>query len=159
MLQIKRTWDLELILGVLHDPRVWTTITEDNVTEFIPDVIKEAWLCVFTEKEVVGLYRLHSVSQVAFEVHINILPEFRDEFATESVRLFYRWCLDNVPDCLKLQCTIPKKYRNVYLFAKAAGMTNEGFRRASYLKNGKLLGQNLLGITREEVVTFLEEIE
>lgn len=157
ILQIKRTWDVELIFNVLHNEIIWGAITEDEAGEFYPEVIKEIWLCLYTEEYIVGVYRLHAVNSITWQIHINILPKYRKEHSDESVTLVYRWCLENIIGrFLKMVCVIPKKYKNVYRFAKSHGFQDEGFNRDSFLKDGIIQGQHLLGITGTEIETFLK---
>ena len=56
----------------------------------------------------------------------------------------------------KINVTIPENQVKVINFAKKVGFKKEGLNRDSYLKDGKLYGQQNLGITRKEIGVYLD---
>jgi hypothetical protein len=84
-----------------------------------------------------------------------MIPEFRGKYSELSGKAIFEWCLENI-EFHKLNATIPQKYKNVYHFTKGFGFKDEGFDRDSHLKDGKLMGRYRLGITKQEILDFLE---
>lgn len=139
----QRTLDVGLCMDVMH--AMWDEISEDGVDEFFPDVINEHWV----QMEEIGLYRLHQLNAVTYQIHAFILPEHRDK-AKESGVAILKWCLDNL-DFNKLIAEIPMKYPNVYHFTKHQRFKDEGINRGSFLKDGKIWDTWRLGLLKEEI--------
>ena len=68
--------------------------------------------------------------------------------------------IDYSPDKYqKLVAQVPVIYPNVIKFTEMAGFQQEGTNRASYRKNGALYDQIWLGITRDEIKSFLKVLQ
>jgi len=141
-----RTLDAGLCIDVMKS--MWDDISEDGVESYAPDVINEFWVEILLD-ETLGLYRIHQLTSVCYQIHAFILPEHRDH-AKESGRVILQWCLDYLT-FNKLIAEIPKKYENVYHFTKNQGFKDEGVNRQSFLKDGKLWDTWRLGILKEEI--------
>ena len=147
----ERTLDYGLAIQVANS--VFDEISEDGVTEFLPDVINEYWVSITTD-QLIGIYRIHQLNAITYQIHALIMPEHRGH-AKESGRVILRWCLDNI-DFAKLVAEIPEKYPNVYHFTKSMGFFDEGTNRLSFLKDKTVWNTHRLGQTREEVETWLQ---
>lgn len=128
--------------------QVFDEISEDGITEILPDVVNEFWVGIHTD-QLIGMYRLHQLNLVTYQLHALILPEHRS-LAKETRSVIFSWCLANLK-FNKLVAEIPAKYQNVYHFAKGMGFIDEGINRASFQKDGKIWDTYRLGITREEI--------
>jgi len=151
---VERVDDVEIIKSIMLHPEIWPTISEDNFTqeEYEPDVYVDFWLGAFVDGDCIGLFRFHSLNGVTVQIHIQILPEYREKFAMESVKHMWKWLLDQEDTPLiKVVASIPIIYPNVIKFALANGFKEEGINRMSYKKNGKIVDQLWLGITKEEI--------
>ncbi len=148
-LEAKRTLDVGIILSILQDEQLLDEISEDGINSFVPDVINEYWV-LLTDDDVIGLYRLHALNFITYQIHAFILPQYRKKYAKQSGHLILDWCLDMV-EFNKLIAEIPVKYENVYRFTKSMGFKDEGVNRQSFRKDDKIWDTYRLGITRQEI--------
>lgn len=145
--QAGRTLDVGLCMDIMRS--MWDDISEDGAEEYYPDVVGEYWVQMFTD-ETIGLYRLHRLNAITYQIHAFILPKHRENHANESGKMILQWCRDNL-EFNKLVAEIPFKYENVYRFTLAQGFRDEGVNRESFLKNGKIWDQWRLGLLRSEI--------
>lgn len=160
MTTVTRTHDEFLVYRVMTNPALWETCAEDGQEpeSWAPNM-DEWWMVVTHGADVAGLYNMHEVNSATLEIHAQILPEFRD-CAKESARKVLQWVLDYSPDKYqKLIATIPVIYPNVIKFTENAGFQREGVNRLSYRKHGELHDQVMLGITRDEIGSFLRGLQ
>ena len=135
-------------------PEIFATVAEDgqDPAGYEPDVQAEVWLAMTTnDDDLVGLYNLHSRNAVTVEIHAQVLPEHRKEYSNATGLAALRWIRVNIPDCYKVIATVPALYPNVRKFTESFGFQLEGVNRSSYLKDGEVHDQWLLGITRDEI--------
>jgi RimJ/RimL family protein N-acetyltransferase len=104
------------------------------------------------------VYNCVAVNGVTVLIHPHVLPEVRSKYARESCLAALKWIYDNAPKYVKITALIPVIHKNVKLFAKRIGFKEEGINRKSYLKDGKVIDQWLLGITRSELGDVLNVI-
>lgn len=158
MITISRTYDPDLVFDVMTHPALWPTVAEEgqDPMDFQPEMNGEVWLVVTHGTQVAGLYNLHAHNSVTLEIHAQILPEFRGENAKESSIALLEWFVANAPSQFqKLIAQVPTVYPNVVAFTKNAGFQEEGLNRQSCRENGELCDQVMLGITRQEIESFL----
>ena len=145
---------MEFIREVMTHPRVWPHISDDNSPW--PDAFEPIvhpglyYLAPECDGERVGVFLYHSHSAVLWEVHTCILPKFWGEPATQAARDGLRWMLDNTK-CRKVITHVPKPNVPARRFAMRVGMWSEGINRKSFLKDGVLHDQFILGITEDEI--------
>jgi hypothetical protein len=128
--------------------KIWDEISEDNAPDFVPDVWGEYWIGVYENDELSGMYRIHQLNGVTYQLHALMIERAN---AKESGRMILRWCADNIEDMQKIIAEIPVIYPNVYHFALGQGLQDEGLNRASFLKRGEIHDAHRLGITRGEI--------
>ena len=155
---IERTKDDSLINDILNDKDIFDSISEDGCVkgDFKPDVNSEIWVKIEVENELIGVCNFHVINKVTIKGHIHILKKYRLEHSLNAAKYIYGWLLNNCK-FLKLIVEIPSCHINVMKYCKAIGFSLEGINRLSYLKNGEVLDQALLGITRSEIEDFLNE--
>jgi len=156
-MRVERCWDVSTIYTIIHDPILWNAATEDNPPEYIPDVVKDIYLSAIVENLIVGFWKFNQITSVTWEAHSNILKPYRDMHARPAAKAMLTWALENLSNLEKLICIVPEKYSNVRKFAEYFGFKIEGFNRKSFLKDGKLIGQHQMGITKEELINRLKE--
>jgi len=152
-MNIERSYDIELITRIMTNPAVYSFVSDDGS----PDVgafcahDDEAiyYLLVLDDERVRGLYMLHPMNYITYEIHTCLLKSCRGESADEAAKLVLKWVFTNTP-CLKVITNVPENNPLALKYAKRAGLIVEGINRDSFLKDGKLYSQTLLGITREE---------
>ena len=155
---IKRTRDIDVINKIMLRDDIFSVISEDGVTkeEQRFDVYNEYWLQVIFNGESIGLYNLHYTNQSTLQAHAHILPEFRVRHSNDSILKIYEWVIDNCKEStVKFISEIPSIYPNVLRFCLSNGFTHEGVNRQSYLKNGRIHDVDLVGITKSEMMRFL----
>ncbi|WP_307891303.1 GNAT family N-acetyltransferase [Acinetobacter seifertii] len=80
-------------------------------------------------------------------MHTCLLPSLRGSRAVEAGKLILKLIFENHQ---KVISWIPENNRKAKLFAQMLGFQVEGINRASFLKDGKLLDQFLVGLTKGE---------
>jgi len=154
---VKRTHDIELIESVMLRDDIFAVIAEDGQTKQDQDfdTYKNCFLSLAVDGQLIGIYVIHPQNQITIEIHAHVLPEYRKQHSKESGRKALDWIINNVPQCEKVIAKVPSIYENVYLFCLANGFTEEGVNRLSYKKDGKIYDQYMLGITKQEIESFL----
>lgn len=124
---------------------VWDSISSDLMSDYEgwePDQSKD-YLIGYIEDKPIGLFVFYRNTDVSLWVHIQVLPEYRKEYAYE----FGQKCIDKVRHlAVKLCAQIPVIYPNVIQFAEKSGFEVEGINKVSHLKNGELVDQVYLGM-------------
>ena len=147
-LKLERTFDREYIRSIVVE--MWNSICEDghSISDFEADEYANCWVKMGD----IGLYNLHPHNSSTLEIHAFILPEYRQEYAEASGVEILKWLEGNVPEQYqKVIAQVPFLYPNVKDFCVKNGFQIEGVNRLSHKKNGKLVNQWLLGITRDEI--------
>ena len=133
---------VNIVKRVIDDKK---TIKED----FNPNVDDECWLLMNNESDIVALYNLHGVNGVTVQIHAHVLPEYRKECSKETGKAALDYIIENT-GYYKIIATVPVIYNNVKRFCESFGFKEEGINRLSYQKNGEIIDQWQLGITRGE---------
>lgn len=151
-LDVRRTYDPMTIREVMTHPDMFATVAEDGQDpgDYTPDVQGSCWLAMRDDDELVALYQLQQRNAVTLEIHAQVLHQHRKEYSGATGKAALQWILDNT-DAEKVIAWVPEIYPNVRSFTESQGFQIEGVNRKSYLKNGKLHDQTLLGITRSEI--------
>lgn len=153
-IRVERSWDKNLIRSILVDDRIWKTIAEDGEKSglFEVDLEKNIFLAINRMDVCIGIYILHAFNGSTLEIHANILPEYRKDFATESGEKMLVWFKDNGPEKYqKLIAMIPALYPHVYHFTLNRGFKDEGLLKKAYRKKGKLHDIHILGLERNSL--------
>lgn len=151
-MHIERTTDVELIKAIVKHKNVWPWVSDDGADfeKYEPPIHESCyWLLVLDEGEVLGTYFLHQQNYITYEIHTCLLPAAWGKKAKQAAKQVLSWMFDNTI-CMKVITHIPENNEKAFVYAKRAGLTEEGVSRGSFLKDGKLLDQRLLGITKEE---------
>ncbi len=157
LLNFERTTDLVLIRKILTHPRIWPWITDDGAPDreqFQPTPAGEhVWyVLVWDVAELLGLFIFHPHNSVTWEVHTCLLPKSWGERATRAAVGVQAWLWAQT-DWQRIVTTVPANNRLALRFARRAGMVEYGLNPKSWLKDGKLHDQHLLGISRPSDTT------
>lgn len=152
-----RTYDTEIIEGLMRMPDLWATIAEDgqNPDDYKADCEGECWLLMMNDTDFIGAYNLHAHNSVTVQIHAHVISAHRKQYSYETGMAALQWIIDNT-EYQKVVAIIPTIYENVKRFTCSFGFQEEGINRQSYLKNGELVDQYLLGITRDEIMATLK---
>lgn len=152
-MKIVQLYDVDLIRSVMLHEDILPTIIDDtwDGSVFTPDVNNEVYLGCVVDGQLFGVYRLHWISGVCLQGHAHILKDYRKEYSVKSCHEIMRWILENIRRCEKVDCWVPFVYPNVKQFLAACGFSDEGVSRNSFMLNGQLHDQWLMGITKKEM--------
>lgn len=149
-MRIERTHDMNAVQAIMHHEKIWDKIHDDGSIEAIPiDSEILYWLGVYDGDEMCGFYLLHPVNTACFEMHTCLLPKIWGRKANEAAILFRDYVF-GVIGIKKLVTNVPESNKIALKYAIKNGMVIEGINRKSFLKNGILEDQTMLGMTLEE---------
>jgi len=147
----KPIYDIELIAETMRHPRIWPSVSDDESPppEDFEPIISDAviYLGMFASGKFHGLFMLHPHNSVCWEVHTCLLPSAWGSapvFAAECIE----WVFGNT-ECQRLITNIPSNNPLAARLAASVGMMKFGTNPKSFLKNGILLDQHMLGISKE----------
>lgn len=148
-IKIDRTHDMEMVRSILLHPAIWPHIHDDNANECNPLDHEGLFWMLAADAEPAGVFLLHAHNSVCYEVHTCLLPRVWGDRAVEAAKACRAWMFQNT-GCRKLITNVPAYNVLALRFAKRCGFKPEGVNRASFLKNGELQDQHVLGLTKEE---------
>lgn len=149
-MKIERTFDQDLIRSIITHPKIYPFASDDSspkADEFQPSVQDSIYYLTPVEDRIMGCFMMVPANAITFEVHTCILPEYWGTKAAEAAKLCAAWMFHNTP-CRKIITHVPAYNRLAYRFAKQAGMTEEGLIKDSFLKDGRVYDQHLLGLAK-----------
>lgn len=151
MIQFERSFDYALIRGIMVHPSVYRHLTDDSsppAAQYRPIESDAVWyLVVWDGNELLGLWMCVPQNSVCWEIHTALMPNAWGERAHRAAAMLQTWIWVNTP-CRRIITNVPADNRVAYHFALAAGMEVYGQNEDSFLRDGKLLTQICLGISR-----------
>lgn len=148
-----RTEDMSLVRTVMVNPAIYPHISDDGsppAEEFQPVDHPSIWYVRVDEGgDLLGLFMFVPHGVACWEVHTCLLPSAWGDHARAAGFGVIEWIWGNTP-CCRIITNVPNCNRLALRFAQAAGLENFGVNEKSYLKNGKLYDQIMLGISRPE---------
>jgi hypothetical protein len=150
--------DMTLVKELITRPDVWGRagygLDSETFTPFNDGV--SVWMKYEENGEIKGLILTHSDTSVSVKIHPYIISGEKG-IGRNMINDFHKWVIDHT-GVKKINVTIQGDNRDTYNMAKKTGFIDEGVNRASYMKDGELLDQWNLGITRNEIIEHLEGI-
>jgi RimJ/RimL family protein N-acetyltransferase len=148
-IKLARTHDMPLVAAIMSHPAIWPHIHEDGLDEPAPlDLDGFHWLLV-DDGAPAGVFLAHPRGAACWEVHTCLLPRTWGRNAAHAACMLLTHLFDII-GCDKVVTNVPAYNRAALRFAKSSGMRVEGTNTASFLRNGVLEDQIMLGITRKE---------
>jgi len=148
--------DAEEVNRIITHPDVYPKVSDDGSSDvgsfdITPVLEVDAVYCLgwMVAGAWAGMWMLKPWNMITYEAHICVLPEFRGGEAIRATGDMFRWMFRNTA-CRKVVAWIPKVNRQAIVFAISAGMKEEGLIKHSFLKDGNVVDQQLLGIEKEE---------
>jgi len=145
---MERTFDQEYIVKCVTSPHVWDACTDDGAGDpdlYFPPMEPVVWIDAAGH----GVFMLHPHNAITFEVHTCLLESGKG-LATMLAKDVIKWIFENTP-CERLITNVPDNNRLALRLAERAGMKQFGVNEKSFKKNGELLDQIMLGISREDI--------
>ena len=151
--------DVKLVKRIMFDKSIVDVMSDDHAIDFAKKAGK--YFEINSCKTLLGVPTIYLLSPnkytlfmltmrtfTLFEVHTMILKEGRGKNAVENTIKTAKWMFEN-STCEKIITYIPKFNKSARLFAKFAGMKDEGVCTKSFKKNGILHDQWTLGLEKE----------
>lgn len=155
-LKAERTYDLKIIESVAFNKEIIGDLLEDGQTinDCGFDTEYDCYLTVKLKDELIAIYILKPKSLTVLDIHPMVIPEYRKRYCNKSLRCVFKWILDNCT-VQKVVAQFPSTSKNIERFAVHNGFKKEGINRLSFMKNGELIDQVMVGITRKEIEEVL----
>jgi RimJ/RimL family protein N-acetyltransferase len=148
----ERTEDLELVRSIMTHPRVYPHITDDGspaAAEFQPVNHPAIWYVLARDgDELLGLYMFIPQGAACWEVHTCLLPASWGARAAAAAAGAAAWLFERTT-CRRIVTSVPSYNRLALRYAERAGMQQFGVNPRSFLKDGKLHDQVLLGLSKD----------
>lgn len=153
MIRFERTKDYALVRKVITDPKIYPAVSDDGspaAESFQPIQSDVLWyITVWEGQQLCGLFMFAPLNSATFEIHTCLLPWTWGAKAAQISHEIHGWAWKNLP-CHRIITNVPAYNRLALRFARCAGMKEFGVNPRSYLKNGKLYDQIMLGSSRED---------
>jgi RimJ/RimL family protein N-acetyltransferase len=154
MIMIERTKDWELVKRIVTDRSVYPRVSDDSspCADCWQPIRDDAMYYLLAKRDVdiLGLFAVSPENGICYKVHTCLLPHSYGEKATIAAKELIQWVFSNL-QCERLITEVPEFNKLALKFAERSGMTRFGYNPKSYLKDGRLQGMTLLGISKEEV--------
>lgn len=153
---LMRTFDVSGINRIVHDPSIHEQLCDDNTRDWtVTECDSLRWIGVHDELDHLhGAFLLIPQNSVTVEIHTCLLPILHGAQAVQAGQLL----LDLIfTDYKKAITHVPIDNRRAAWFAANLGFRLEGINRKSFLKDGQLLDQKIMGLTHEEYVCQLQQ--
>jgi len=145
---LARIYDVDLINSVLMHPSIADHLCDDNsVGAKVQDAESLEWIGVHKDGACHGVFLLIPQNAVTVDIHTALLPDVRGKQSKQAGKLLLDLIFSRY---FKAVTSVPSNNRVAAWFAGSLGFKHEGVNRQSFLKNGVLLDQVLMGMTREE---------
>lgn len=147
-LRLKAAGDPAQAKVVLCDPSIYAVISCDDspaLEDYEPET-GPIYLLGIVGDQTIGVFILHQAGGHDWWCHVQVLPEYRKQYAEQFGLAVLKWAFRELPNCKKLNAVIPTIYNNVVLFAQRFGFRFEGVNRQSYYKHGKCFDQYYMGL-------------
>lgn len=152
-INIKRITDLAIPLRILSNEIIASEIYEDGAKLDVPDIVYEYWVSASLENDVIGCYRIHSMGAVLWQIHARILPGYRQRWAIKASKKLLIWAAENIPNIQLLMCFVPICHKNVAMHCKQVGFRRCGTLPDSYIRNAKLIDQDIYAIDKLKMLS------
>lgn len=152
MIGLERTFDYELIKHIATHPKIYPHIADDgspSAEEFEPIRDEHIWyVLVKAGTRPVGVFTYVPQNFVCYEVHTCLLPEIWGTYSLQAAKMSIQWIFENTP-CRRIVTNVPDYNRIALRFARQSGLREFGVNPKSYLHDGSLWDQHMLGIGKE----------
>ena len=148
---------MNFIKQFITAPEIWERASEDGIDkdEFNPSS-DDLHLILKIKDKIAGICMVKRINAITFHFHPYLLKPYRPYYWKEAHKKFFKWMMDNATSPLeKLVTSIPMCFPVVKNCAVNFGFKIEGVNRKSYIKNGEILDQWNLGMTKNEILEVI----
>lgn len=148
-MRVYRTFDENFIYDCTRF--VWDAVSDDgelNPELYFPNMSEDNYWMMAEEDDgkKLGVFLYAPQNHICREVHTILLPIAKGR-AKEAAIASGLWIFDNT-NCMRIVTTVPEYNIPAFKLALEVGMKQYGINRKSFLKNGVLYDQHLLGISK-----------
>ncbi|MGO9967262.1 MAG: hypothetical protein ACLPY2_08320 [Bryobacteraceae bacterium] len=149
-----RTWDYELVRTILTHPTLYRHMGDD----FAPDPERfevnrhpAIWYVLATEEwRAIGLFCFFPENDICWAAHVAMLRKTPPALTRQAGREVMRWLWERTP-CRRLVASVPMCNRAAVRYGldpQGMNLLPYGVNEKSFLKDGKLWDQQLMGRSR-----------
>ena len=147
-MEIVRTRDMKLANSILSNPAIDRTIRGNSTDSIYPsNRNNHIYFTSFINDRPIGLVIMHLDKYEEWQIHIQILPEYRLDYAEEFGVAGMQWIWDNT-DIDTLNAKIPECYPNVKDFALLMGFRIVDLIPDDYIEGTESFGRWVLRIDK-----------
>jgi RimJ/RimL family protein N-acetyltransferase len=142
------TDDIEFIKTVMANDAVWPHVSDDmcgNKDEFEPDT-GLLYLSVEDDGERVGFFAVSAINSICCEIHTVMLPIAWGKTLRYTAEVI-DWLFIET-GFLKIMTFVPEINKKALNLALKSGLKIEGYLSHSFIKDGNLIGQHILGVCK-----------
>lgn len=154
VLTFERTTNYELVRAIVTNPVLYKHITDDGSPareKFRPIEHSAIWyVLVWNDDKLLGLFMFVPLNSVCFEVHTCLLPASWGKHTEAAAQGVAEWIWEHTA-CQRIITNVPSYNRLALRLALLSGMKEFGVNKDSFLKNGQLYDQIMLGISKPKV--------
>lgn len=153
MITVYRTFDYELVKRIVTHPKIYPHVSDDSSPkpeDWKPIESDAVWYVLVENSSPAGVFTLVPQNAVCYEVHTCLLPRIWGPVALDAAGMMLEFMFSKSP-CRRVVTNVPDYNRVALRFATNSGLKVFGLNPKSYLKNGTLFDQIMLGISKEEV--------
>lgn len=148
-MQLLQIDDVDIINSIILNPFVNSDISDDPTfgrkIKTLPPHFE--WLGVYENGQLHGVYALVPQNAVTAEIHTCLLPSIRGKQALQAGKLLLDHLFSKYSKAISY---VPATNQKAKFYALMLGFQSEGVNKKSYLKNGMLIDQLLVGLTKGE---------
>jgi RimJ/RimL family protein N-acetyltransferase len=150
---LERTFDYDLVRRIVTHPKIYPHISDDNspkAEDWQPFQSEVVWyILVKLDDAPAGVFTFTPHNAVCYEVHTCLLPAIYGKNSVLAGIAVIQWMFANSP-CRRIITNVPSYNILALRFAHNGGLKEFGVNEKSYLKNGVLFDQIMLGVTKED---------
>lgn len=149
MISLSYTQDYEAVLKLAKTQGVWEFVSDDlgaGISEYqLPISSGIHYYLIKNDNDVVGFAALISVTSLALELHMGLVPEFRGKKGGLVLQAIKEAMRRDMPQMRRLRIPIPEFNKAAVSSAIAAGLDLMGAEPNGCLKNGEFHNLLLFG--------------
>lgn len=139
------SYDMDYMTAVLKDPEMWERSSaegQNKETFYVMPKQGDIFVKAFIDGVPAGFYYLHPLTECAYQIHANILLQYRSYSKALSNGII-DWCKQSLP-AKTLVAHIPEVYQDVYRHTLSMGFDDVGFIPNAAIKHGEPVGVHVL---------------
>ena len=146
---IARTYDEVFITNCITHPTVWNASGDDSCGDAGLFFLKMQDGIIWIRAEDYGVFMLHAHNSILFECHTMLLPHAHGK-AVKIAKQALAWAFENTP-ALRIITNVPDFNVLALRMALKTGFKQYGLNEKSFMKNGILRDQRVLGINKGDL--------